>query len=199
MSRDIELLDKSTVSDDNAIHGSFMLCNSSHWDIILSWVTRALHTQNNFTEQSLVENLTVAQLVKEILVFYGTRRKAHFHVHKTCHWAPSWARWIQITSSNLITIHFNMTISPMLRYHRWPLHFRLPIIILHELPSCLIPGTCSIHEILLDMITLIIYGLRIQVMKFLTAHFSTDFYHLPYLGPNSVSTVLKHPQPIFFL
>jgi hypothetical protein len=61
----------------------------------------------------LLEKLTVTQLVKKFLAFYGTRRLTTVFTTAR-HWSLFWSRWIYTTSSHLISLRFILILSSYL-------------------------------------------------------------------------------------
>jgi hypothetical protein len=91
----------------------------------------------------LLEKLIVTQLIKKFLTFYATRRFITVFT-RASHWSISWARWIQSTPSHRISLR-----SKLISFH---LHLVWNFHLSHAryMPPA--------HLILLDLITLIIFG-----------------------------------------
>jgi hypothetical protein len=84
--------------------------------------------------------------------------KVHFHALKACHWSLSWFRCIQSTPSHLTFLknHYNIILPSMPRSCEWSVQVFQPKYNMHF--SCLIHAMFPVQLILLDLITLIIFG-----------------------------------------
>jgi hypothetical protein len=98
-------------------------------------------------------NLIVTQLDKKFPVVYGNQRSISVFT-RTRHWSLSWARWIRSAPSHQISLIFQSAHRSSDWFH--PFRFSDQIFVLISLVSyaCYLPT----HLILLDLITLIIFG-----------------------------------------
>jgi len=106
-----------------------------------------------------LENLIDTQLVKKCLTFYGTRRFIIVYI-RSLHCSISWARYIQSPTSHPIFTRSILILSSHLRLHLSSciLLSGFPTRILYLFLISHMCATCPVHLILLDLITLIIFG-----------------------------------------
>jgi hypothetical protein len=91
---------------------------------------------------ALLEKLTVTQLAKKFLAYYGTRRFIPLFTEAR-HYSVSWARWIQSTSYFFkmyltLSSHLCLGLSSGLFYPCFPtkmLYFSYLPCVLHDMPS----------------------------------------------------------------
>ena len=157
-------------------------------------------TLRNSLSRVLPNKLTVPQLVT-FPVFYGTRR--FITVFTTAHHLfLSSTRLFQSAPSNPITLISIVILSSHLHLGLpsglFPSGF--PINTLYAPDHSLVYATCPTHLILLDLITQIIFGEKYRSLSSSLCSFLHSPVTLSLLGPYILlSTILRHPQPMFFL
>ena len=140
----------------------------------------------------LLEKLTESQLVKKFPAFYGTRRFVTAFTSAR-HLSISWAILIQsMPHSHFLKVHFNIipqstSGSPKLSF----LQVSPPKPCMHLSPQ---GATCPAHHILLYLITQIIFGEELLIMRC-----SPPPCYVVHLSPkySPQHPILKHPQPTF--
>jgi len=146
---------------------------------------------NSMKHSSYSEAAT--QLVQKIPAFYRNQSFITMFT-RACHCSISWARWIQSTPSQPISLRSILTLSSHL-YKGLPSAF-LPSGFLTKILYALlifIQDTWPAHFILLDLITLLIFR---EVYKFWSLYL-TAFSSLPPLPSFPQQPVLKHLQSMF--
>jgi len=91
--------------------------------------------------------------------------KVHYHVTRAGHWSLSWARWIQSTSSQHISIRSILILyshlCPGLPRGLFPLGF--PTKTVYECLISSMHATCPVYLILLNFITLLIFEESVEL------------------------------------